>query len=86
MLTQVCAKVESICCVLPIAGPAADAQGQVKALEQLSAEVEANSSIALRSVWKWTCFQACISCMFRIPQQHCHSLFHPVHASWTCIA
>ena len=47
--------------VLLFAGPAADAQGQVKALEQLSAEVEANSSIALRSVWKWTCYQVCLS-------------------------
>lgn len=42
------------------AGPAADAQGQSKAIEQLAAEVEASSSIALRSVWRWTCFQVCM--------------------------
>lgn len=40
------------------AGPAADAQGQLKAMEKLAAEVEADSSIAGRSMWKWTCYQA----------------------------
>ena len=50
-----------VCYVLLFAGPAADAQGQVKALEQLSAEVETNSSVALRSIWKWTCYQASLS-------------------------
>lgn len=61
MSMQAYATSDHSCSVLNFAGPAADAQGQVKALEQLSAEVEANSSIALRSVWKWTCYQACIS-------------------------
>ena len=83
---QVCAKPEHSCSVLLFAGPAADAQGQVKALEQLSAEVEANSSIALRSVWKWTCYQACISYMRRIPQHYCHSHFQFVHVVWNGIA
>ncbi|KAL3133860.1 hypothetical protein ABBQ32_008326 [Trebouxia sp. C0010 RCD-2024] len=41
---------------LPL-GPAADAQGQLKAMEKLAAEVEADSSIAGRSMWKWTCYQ-----------------------------
>ena len=62
--------------MLLFAGPAADAQGQVKAMEQLAAEVEANSSIALRSVWKWTCYQACTFYMLFTPPSPRHSQLH----------
>ena len=39
------------------AGSAAEQQAGEKLLEHLAAEIEANSNIALRSVWKWTCYQ-----------------------------
>ncbi|KAL0039521.1 hypothetical protein WJX77_000542 [Trebouxia sp. C0004] len=38
-------------------GPAAQEQRSVKALEQLAAEIEAGSNTALRTVWKWACYQ-----------------------------
>ena len=40
-----------------LSGPAAEKQAEQKLIEQLAAEVEANSSTALRSMWKWTCYQ-----------------------------
>ena len=43
--------------LISCSGPAAEKQAEEKLIEQLAAEVEANSSIALRSVWKWTCYQ-----------------------------
>ena len=39
------------------AGPAAQQQRGVKALEQLAAEIEAGSNTAMRIVWKWACYQ-----------------------------
>ena len=39
------------------AGPAAQQQRGVKALEQLAAEIEAGSNTAIRIVWKWACYQ-----------------------------
>lgn len=61
--------------VLLSAGPAADAQGQLKAMEKLAAEVEADSSIAGRSMWKWTCYQA-RPLWLLINRQQCHGQCH----------
>lgn len=65
--------------MIMLAGPAARQQQGLKALEQLAAEVEASSSVALRSVWKWTCYQVlpmflrCIICRDALSQDTLHA-------------
>ncbi len=46
------------------AGPAAQQQRGVKALEQLAAEIEAGSNTAMRNVWKWACYQVRLCTIF----------------------
>ncbi len=53
------------------AGPAAQQQRGVKALEQLAAEFEAGSNTALRTVWKWACYQARLCTQPSHPSHSC---------------